>query len=561
MYRLDPRYAPAPGADLATGWRAVTDRLPASPAVVALDGPACLDWTPLVDRLAGELAAQGREVTTLDVRAGYAEPAEVRRRTVPPGRDDPYFPKLADAPLAALFDEPPTAPPATGGLLLVYGPGAALVEHQSLWYVDLPKRYAEAAIAGGAGENLGLPGEPAELRRLFYVDWPMLDAHRDALVDRIDGWLDPQQPEEPSLLDGDGLRATLAALARRPVRTRPYFNSTPWGGHWAQRELGFAPGARNTALGYELIAPESGVLIGADADRQVEVPFQLLCVRHPRELLGGAAHATFGTSFPIRFDYLDTVDGGDLSVHCHPRERFMRERLGWSYTQHETYYVTVGTPGSRVFLGLREDADIAGFAAEVRASAAEGTPIRPEDHVRTFPAEQGQLFLIPAGTPHSSGAGNLVLEISATPYLYSLRFYDWLRPAADGKPRPLPHEHALANLDTERRGDAVARDLVPAPRTLREGPGWREEVLGELAEIFYEVRRFTLDDGATVRDDTADRFHVLNVVEGAGVTVTTDAGDEHELAFAETLTLPAAVGGYRLLPHAGGARVVKALVR
>lgn len=39
----------------------------------------------------------------------------------------------------------------------------------------------------------------------------------------------------------------------------------------------------------------------------------------------------------------------------------------------------------------------------------------PEDHVLAFSAEQGQLFMIPAGTPHASGAGNLVLEISATP--------------------------------------------------------------------------------------------------------------------------------------------------
>ena len=568
MYRLDPRYPTAPQAALTAGWPAIATRLPRRPAVVAVEGPPSVDWPALVDRLTRETASAGRAVRTLDVRAYYAPPAEVARRTVPPGEEDPYYHRLAGNPLDDLFDELPEVPEVPGpgaGLVLVFGPGAALLPHDVLWYADLPKRHAEAAIANGTGpavaENLGLPGKPAELRRLFYVDWPMLDRHRDRLAERIDAWLDVQEPDRPALLDGPGLRATLAELARRPVRTRPYFNSTPWGGHWAQRELGFNPEARNTALGYELIAPEAGILLGEGPGRQVEVPFQLLCVLHPRELLGAEVHARFGTSFPIRFDYLDTVDGGNLSVHCHPQERYMRERFGWPYTQHETYYMTLGGPQTRVFLGLREDADVNRFRSEIERAVTEGVPMRPEDHVLTFPAERGQLFMIPAGTPHASGAGNLVLEISATPYLYSLRFYDWLRLDANGRPRPLPYEHGLANLDTRRRGAAVARDLVQRPRTLREGPGWREELLGRLEEMFYEVRRFAVEAGAAAEDDTAGRFHVLNVVDGEGVLVETEAGHRHELFFAETLTLPAAVGGYRLISRGGPARVVKALVR
>lgn len=563
MYRLDPRYAPAPQTRLVTGWQAVSAELPPGPAVVAVDGPPAADWETVKNRLTEQLAARGTALRVLDVRGHYAAAEVVEERTV---RDvdaaDPYYCKLAENPLRDLFAAVPDPAPPEQGVLLVCGPGAAVLAHDVLWYADVPKRHAEAAVAAGTGRNLGLPDGPGELRRLFYVDWPMLDRHRDALAPRIDAWLDVQDPELPVLLDGDGLRATLAALARRPVRTRPYFNSTPWGGHWAQRTLGFDPGAPNTALGYELIAPESGVLIGHGPRAQAEIPFQLLCVLHPLEMLGGDVHARYGTSFPIRFDYLDTVGGGNLSLHCHPQEGYMREHFGWHYTQHETYYMTVGGPGTRVFLGLRQDADVALFRKQIEKAVSEGTPMRPEDHVLTFPAEQGRLFMIPAGTPHASGAGNLVLEISATPYLYSLRFYDWLRPGSDGSPRPLPYEHGLANLDTRRRGEDVTRDLVPRPRTLRTGDGWHEELLGALGEMFYEVRRVVLDGTAPAEDDTDGRFHVLNVVEGDGVTVETAAGDRHPLAYAETLTVPAAVGRYRLHPAQGGqAKVVKALVR
>ncbi|MFJ2766373.1 class I mannose-6-phosphate isomerase [Streptomyces sp. NPDC087300] len=564
MYRLDPRHAPAPGTVLATGWQAVVARLPRGPVTVAVEGPPTADWDGLAARLTEELGAHGTAVVPLDLRAHHAPPAEVRRRTDDPDQPrDPYFCRLADNTLRELFDDLPTPPrPGARQLVLVYGPGAALLPHDVLWYADLPKRYAEAAVSAGAGRNLGLPYERGDLRRLFYIDWPVLDRHRDTLASGVDGWLDVQEPERPTWIDGAGLRATLAGLARRPVRTRPYFNSTPWGGHWAQRELGFNPGARNTALGYELIAPEAGVLIGPHEGQQAEIPFQLLCALHPDALLGPQVRARFGTSFPIRFDYLDTVEGGDLSVHCHPKEPYMRERFGWTYTQHETYYMTLGSPDTRVFLGLREDADTDLFRKQIEKAAHDGVPMDPADHVLTFPAEQGRLFMIPAGTPHASGAGNLVLEISATPYLYSLRFYDWLRPDADGNPRQLPYEHGLANLETGRRGDAVARDLVQEPRTLRHGTGWREELIGALDEMFYEVRRHVLDTDAELPDDTAGRFHVLNVVEGEGVLLRTAAGERLTLAYAETLTVPAAVGPYRLTAIGDApVKVVKALVR
>ncbi|MGW1100929.1 class I mannose-6-phosphate isomerase [Streptomyces sp. NPDC002455] len=559
-YELNPRY-PATGT-VVTGWNEAVATLPDQPIVLALDGPAALDWNEAARGIAAALRARSTEVGVLDVRERWS-PAAVERLCTPHDEADAFFLPLAEFEMADLFEGPLTVERPTNGVLLVFGPGAALCSPDLTWWADLPKRYAESAVASGTlpvGVNLGHPDVPGELRRLFYSDWPVADRHRDALAPRIDRWIDVQDPHSPASLAGPEVRSTLAELARQPVRTRPYFNSTAWGGRWAAEKLGFEPDNGNTALGYELIAPEAGVLIGQGAGAQVELPFQLLCVLHPERFLGADVHRRYGTSFPIRFDYLDTVGGGSLSLHCHPQEQYMRKHFGWPYTQHETYYVTASEPDSQVLLGLRQNADVDLMRKEVEASATHGTPLRVDDHVQTFPADPGQLFMIPAGTPHASGAGNLVLEISATPYLYSLRFYDWLR-RASGVPRPLSHQHAFANLDTTRRGTEVAKDLVQQPRVLREGAGWREEVLGALPEMFYVVHRFVLDGTGPAHDDTEGRFHILNVAAGDGVVVETADGHRHDLAFAETLTVPAAVGGYRL--HPVGARpvqVVKSLV-
>jgi mannose-6-phosphate isomerase class I len=557
-YEPNPRYD-AVGARVLRGWAAALADLPEHTGVLSVDGPWALDW----DAVRAALAAARPDLTLLDMRSHLAPWQEIRRRTEAGAlADDPHFAALSQASLADFFASLP-APPAAGGPTAVFGPGAALVAHDVLWYADLPKRYAEAAVADGTVTNLGQrPSDgAADTRRLFYTDWPVLDRHRDALAGRIDRWLDLQDPAGPASLAGTALRASARSLAGRPFRTRPTFNTTPWGGQWARRELGFNPQGPNTALGYELIAPESGILVGDDL-AQVEIPFQLLVALHPELVLGARVHDMFGTSFPIRFDYLDTVAGGNLSVHCHPQPAYMKDVFGWPYTQHETYYLMVGGEQNTVFLGLRGDADVEDFRrrAHDADSAAIAFPI--ERFVQTFPATPHQLFLIPGGTPHGSGEGNVVLEVSATPYLYSLRFYDWLRRDARDRQRAVHVEHAFRNLDTERTGDAVGRDLVQSPRALRKADGWSEEVLGRLPEMFFVVHRLAVEANGVAPDATDGRFHVINVVEGDGVLVRTEAGDEHRVGYAETLVIPAAVGAYTVAGlGATRTRVVKAFVK
>lgn len=564
-YEADPCHA-IPGAVQAGYPEAVADLTPG--LVLAVDGPTAVDWDTLVTEICAALAARELAAKPIDMREHFAAWPEILALTASAVLDDdPDFAPLSQAGIGDFFAQPPRIEAAPDAVTVVYGPGAALAAYDRLWYADLPKRYAEAAITAGTGSNLGQPlgGGPGTTRRLFYIDWPVLDRHRDTLVDDVDLWLDTQNPHTPSWLTGPALRESLSALAGQPFRTRPTFNTTSWGGHWAQEQFGFNPKASNTALGYELIAPESGILVGDPADRQaprVELPLQALVAVHPEKILGNDVHATFGTSFPIRFDYLDTVGGGNLSVHCHPQSDYMRQVFGWPYTQHETYYMMVGGPDRRVFLGLRGDADLEAFRREADRAVHAGEPFDVERHVQTFPAEQHQLFLIPAGTPHGSGEGNVVLEISATPYLYSLRFYDWLRKDGEGKQRPVHVGHAFQNLDPGRSGDAVTRDLVQEPRTVRSGDGWCEELIGRLPEMFFEVRRLELAQHATLDDATDDRFHVLNVVEGGGLLLETENGHRYELAYAETLTVPASVGSYHVTALGDGpVRYVKALVR
>jgi len=560
-YQARPRY-PAIGGELERGYAPLAREIAARrPMIVAADGPATIDWRQFSQQLRTALAGTGIELRVESTLPFVRPRGEVEQLTLAgPLRDDPVFAPIFNGELDELMTARPKVAAGDGAVTLLTGPGAALAEHDLMWVVDHPKRIALAAVRNGRAATLSTPaGDPDGERRLMFVDWPVLDRHRRGHVSSCDRYIDLSHAAAPGSLAGEALRQSLVALAGGPFRTVPTFAPGPWGGQWLRSELGIETDGPNLAWSYELIAPEASVLLGEEP--ALEVGFEMLLGVAGRQLLGAEVDDRFAGGFPIRFDYLDTMDGGNLSVHCHPRAEYMSEVFGWRYTQHESYYVMTATPGSHIFLGLRDQLDAEQFEAAAARSLAAAQPLDIEEFVQVHPAEQHQLYLIPAGTPHASSAGNVVLEISATPYLYSLRFYDWLRADLAGELRPVQLGHAFANLNLERRGVRVAEELIQQPREVRRGDGFRELELGRHAELFFVVRRVEIDPGATADDDTDGRFHVLNLVEGEAIEVATADGRSHALAYAETLVVPASVGRYRLRADARGSRrVAKAYV-
>ena len=556
-YDPNPSY-PVTDGEVEVGYRPLAEAFTREERrILAIDGPAALPWNRFVAGLVEELERGGVAVELVDARRFLAPWEEIERRTATSVlAGDPVFGRIFEGDLVELFDEPPRAE-ADSRVVVVFGPGSAQAEHDLLWYADVPKRLGLSAVRSGEAGNLGQSaGETGSEQQLLFVDWPILDRHKQRLLPRLDRYVDLSEPESPRSLVGESLRRTLADLARRPFRTRPTFLPGPWGGQWLRDRLGISTEAPNLAWSYELITPESGIALGAD--ETIEVGFELLMAAEGERVLGPELAERFGVSFPIRFDYLDTFGGGNLSIQCHPSEAYMREAFGLPYTQHETYYVVDTKPGAEVFLGLREDADLEAFRVEAESAEDQGLELQPERYLQTHPAVQHQLYLIPAGTAHASGADNLVLEISATPYLYTLRFYDWLRRDLEGELRPVHLTHAFSNLDPLRSGQSVRRELIPDPRPVRRGPDWVELELGRLADLFFAVHRIDFEEA--VDEDTAGRFHVLNLVAGEQVELESEQG-MHDLAFAETIVVPAAVGRYRLRRARGGAcKVVKAFV-
>ena len=568
------------GADACvTGWDEIGKRLQQAVAKRAAHKTVVVvECYTGVDEAAVLRELQTRLRPALAVRAADAMLAPERiDALVAPflGGNDPVFGFLCGLQLPQFFDDEKLArlraqvAGTAAGVVLLVGCGASLIaEPDLLVYADLARWEGQLRYRRNAASNLGVENRTLaaslQYKRAFFVDWRVCDRWKRPLIAKWDFVLDTNNPSAPKLADGEAVRRGLRHAVTRPFRVVPFFDPAPWGGQWMKEVCDLDRSAKNYGWCFDCVPEENSLLLGL-GDLRMEIPSLDLVFDQPRALLGEAVHARFGDEFPIRLDFLDTMDGGNLSFQVHPLTEYIQHHFGMHYTQDESYYLLDAGPGASVYLGLKDGVDPADMARDLQTAQAGAAPFPAEKYANQFPAKKHDHFLIPAGTVHCSGAESMVLEISATPYIFTFKLWDWNRLGLDGKPRPIHLEHGLKNIQWDRTTEWTRQNLVNRIKPLGRGDGWREERTGLHEREFIETRRHWFTKA--VPHDTGGGVNVLNLVEGEEAVVESPTGAfaPFVVHYAETFIVPASVGCYTIRPH--GASIsktyatLKALVR
>jgi mannose-6-phosphate isomerase class I len=394
------------------------------------------------------------------------------------------------------------------------------------------------------------------------VDWRVCDRWKRPLIGKWDFVLDSNNRQEPKLAEGEAVRRGLRLAVTRPFRVVPFFDPAPWGGQWMKAVCGLDRSTKNFGWCFDCVPEENSLRLGFDSFR-FEIPSINLVFDQPRSLLGEKVHERFGEEFPIRFDFLDTMEGGNLSFQVHPKTEYIQRNFGIPYTQDESYYILDAGPDAGVYLGLKEGVDPKAMLRDLEIAQAGGAAFLAEKHANRWPAKKHDHFLIPAGTVHCSGANSMVLEISATPYIFTFKMWDWGRLGLDGKPRPIHLERGAANIQWDRTTKWTQQNLINRIEPVAQGNGWREERTGLHELEFIETRRHWCAKAAP--HDTCGGVNILNLVEGEEAVVESPdrAFEPFVVHYAETFIVPAEVGPYMVRPVNNGGEIatIKAFVR
>jgi len=438
------------------------------------------------------------------------------------------------------------------GPILLIGVGASLITKGDCFiYADLARWEIQLRYRQGMSnwkiENSN-DSKLTKYKRGFFFEWRIADRHKKRNFNEFDYLLDTNVKNSPKMVTGEAFREGLRQTAKQPYRGVPYFDAGVWGGQWMKEVCGLDSEMDNYAWSFDGVPEENSLYLKYGSIR-VEVPSIDVVLYQPIQLLGTKVHARFGAEFPIRFDLLDTMSGQNLSLQVHPITEYIQEKFGINYTQDESYYILDASEDANVYLGVKSEIDIEKMKEELIVASNGEEPFQADKYINKFPAKKHDHFLIPAGTIHCSGANTMVLEISATPYIFTFKLWDWERVGLDGLPRPIHLEHGFNVIDWGRDTKWVSNQLVNQVEEIKSTNSYTEERTGLHEREFIETRRYWIKD--EVKISTFDSVNVLNLVEGKEAVVESldNSFEPFVVHYAETFIIPESVKEYIIKPY------------
>ena len=553
----------------------LADRAAKEGVVVALDGYTTANWTVFVNLIARECCLLGLGFEAIDANVATLKSGKEIDAIIDPlliwdTKIDPtlLYGKVYKGGYQGLMDEARTeafkkAVPASrqaGKISVVYGYGSLIPELRELYdvkvFFDLTPMKSMLRIRRGEYSNLGKerPGIiNRTIRRCYYCDFECAVRNRHELWENNvpDWYVLDNDPQNLQLMPFDTFSDICAQLVKYPFRAKPCYLEGVWGGSYMKKLRKLPEEMRNAAWVFDFIPMEVSVVVEA-GDEKLDINYCSFVHKEGVNLMGEDCVKKFEGYFPIRFNWDDSYHStGNMSIQCHSGGEYNVKNYNEFGRQDESYYVVVTGHDAKTFIGFRDDADIPQFFRDIEAADTEHKPCDYMKYVSYEESKPGLQVMLPAGTIHSSGRNQVILEIgSLTIGSYTYKMYDYLRLDFDGKQRPIHTRLGEENVRQDRRYSVIhdpesPEYIVQKPRLAASGEGWEEYILGENPQVYFSLRRLEFEKKCE-QDTGGKLFHVLTLVDGDAVRVRSVRHPERyfDLQFMDIVCVPADMGRY-----------------
>ena len=553
----------------------LADRAAKEGVVVALDGYTTANWTVFINLIARECCLLGLGFEAIDANAATLKSGKEIDAIIDPlliwdTKIDPtlLYGKVYKGGYQGLMDEARTeafkkAVPASrqaGKISVVYGYGSLIPELRELYdvkvFFDLTPMKSMLRIRRGEYSNLGKerPGIiNRTIRRCYYCDFECAVRNRHELWENNvpDWYVLDNDPQNLQLMPFGTLSDICAQLVKYPFRAKPCYLEGVWGGSYMKKLRNLPDEMRNAAWVFDFIPMEVSVVVEA-GDEKLDINYCSFVHKEGVNLMGEDCVKKFEGYFPIRFNWDDSYHStGNMSIQCHSGGEYNVKNYNEFGRQDESYYVVVTGHDAKTFIGFRDDADIPQFFRDIEAADTEHRPCDYMKYVSYEESKPGLQVMLPAGTIHSSGRNQVILEIgSLTIGSYTYKMYDYLRLDFDGKQRPIHTRLGEENVRQDRRYSVIhdpesPEYIVQKPRLAASGEGWEEYILGENPQVYFSLRRLEFEKKCE-QDTGGKLFHVLTLVDGDAVRVRSVRHPERyfDLQFMDIVCVPADMGRY-----------------
>jgi mannose-6-phosphate isomerase class I len=439
------------------------------------------------------------------------------------------------------------------GLTLIFGVGASYISKgDCLVYADMAIWELQMRYRNGTPNFNATNVVEEQIRKFkrgYFIDWRLSNRQKASLFEEFDFYLDTVWNDKPAMLTRKVFETGLKEMLHQPFRTIPFFDEGLWGGQWMKEVCDVEDKSRiNYAWSYNLLFQENEVNLQF-GDTRVNIPGYTIMLRYPKLLIGEKGFSRFGAEYPIRYDFLDTMEGGYLSLQVHPDTQYYQQNFGVPFTQDESYYfLDCGPTDTFMHLGLKTGVKKEDVERDLKRAARGEIDFPADKYTNKIYVKKHDHLHVPAGTIHCAGPNTMVLEISSAPCIFTFKLWDWGRVGMDGIPRPTHIDRGMKVIQWDKGTEWVNETCAFPAFKVDGGEGWIEEKTGLHEFEFIETRRVTTS--VKVHRSTHNETHALHLVDGREALIESPTGQFKPfiIHFAESVCIPAGISEYTFRP-------------